>query len=86
MAKKCDVSKNAIEIITHLNNTLFDAEQELEDVKRQVSANRWYFAANPTKDNVLDLRNAMQRMKVLEEKVSNTKRSLDKAITDIYSL
>ena len=86
MAKKYSVSQNAIDIVAHLNNALFEAEQDLEQAQRQVSAARWYLAAEPTADNVQDLRSAWQRMRVLEDKVRNTKRSLEKALSEIYTL
>jgi hypothetical protein len=80
------LSENAVETIKVLNEQLFDAEYELERQKRAVSKYRYYLAANPSADTVMDLRGSMANLKACEKKVADIRRSLDKALESIWTL
>lgn len=80
------VSQTAIDIIADLNNKLFEAEWELEQQQRAVSKYRYYLAADPTADSVMDLRGSIKNLRGKQQRVDELRRSLDKAIDNIWSL
>jgi hypothetical protein len=80
------LSKNAVETVKSLNEQLFEAEYELEQQRRAVSKYRYYLAADPSADSVMDLRGSMANLRAYEKKVADIKRSLDKALENIWTL
>jgi hypothetical protein len=81
-----NISKNAVETIKDLNEKLFEAEWKLEQQQRAVSKYRYYLAADPTADSVMDLRGSMANLKAYEKNVADIRRSLDKALENIWTL
>lgn len=80
------ISQNAIETIANLNNKLFEAEWELEQQQRAVSKYRHYLAAEANRETVMDLRGAIMNLRGQQRRVEDLRRSLDKAIDNIWTL
>ena len=80
------VSQTAIDIIADLNNKLFEAEWELEQQQRAVSKYRHYLAAEANRETVLDVRGAIKNLRGKQQQVDELRRSLDKAIDNIWTL
>ena len=81
-----NLSKNAIDIVADLNNKLFEAEWELEQQQRAVSKYRYYLAAEANSETVMDLRGAIKNLRGKQQRVDELRRSLDKAIDNIWEL
>lgn len=80
------LSKNAIETVKSLNEQLFEAEYNLEQQQRAVSKYRYYLAADPSAESVMDLKGSMANLRAYEKKVADIKRSLDKALENVWTL
>ncbi len=80
------ISNNAVEIVKDLNEKLFEAEFELDQQQRAVNKYRYYLAADPTADSVMDLCGAIRNLRGIQKKVDDLRRSLDKAVDNIWSL
>ena len=80
------VSQTAIDIIADLNNKLFEAEWELEQQQRSVSKYRHYLAAEANSETVLDVRGSIKNLRGKQQRVDELRRSLDKAIDNIWAL
>ena len=80
------VSQTAIDIIADLNNKLFEAEWELEQQQRAVSKYRHYLAAETNSETVLDVRGSIKNLRGKQQRVDELRRSLDKAIDNIWTL
>ncbi len=80
------ISKDAVEIISNLNQKLFDAEDEMMNCKCKVSAQRYYLAAEPNADNVHDLMVFERQLNDCEERVESLRKSLKKALQQAYTL
>lgn len=80
------LSKNAIETVKSLNDQLFEAEYNLEQQQRAVSKYRYYLAADPSAESVMDLKGSMANLRAYEKKVADIKRSLDKALENVWTL
>ena len=85
MAKQV-ISQNAIDIVAELNDKLFEAEWELEQQQRAVSKYRHYLAAEKNYETVMDVRGAIKNLRGKQQRVDELRRSLDKAIDEIFSL
>lgn len=81
-----NLSKNAIDTVADLNNKLFEAEWELEQQQRAVSKYRYYLAAEANSETVMDLRGAIKNLRGKQQRVDDLRRSLDKAINNIWEL
>ena len=81
-----NLSKNAIDTVADLNNKLFEAEWELEQQQRAVSKYRYYLAAEANSETVMDLRGAIKNLRGKQQRVDELRRSLDKAIDNIWQL
>lgn len=81
-----NLSKNAIDTVADLNNKLFEAEWELEQQQRAVSKYRYYLAAEANSETVMDLRGAIKNLRGKQQRVDELRRSLDKAIDNIWEL
>ena len=81
-----NISKNAVETIKDLNEKLFEAEWELEQQQRAVSKYRHYLAAEANSETVLDVRGSIKNLRGKQQRVDELRRSLDKAIDNIWTL
>lgn len=81
-----NLSKNAIDTVADLNNKLFEAEWELEQQQRAVSKYRYYLAAEANSETVMDLRGAIKNLRGKQQRVDELRRSLGKAIDNIWEL
>ena len=80
------ITQNAIDTVADINNKLFEAEWELEQQQRAVSKYRYYLAAEPNSETVMDLRGAIKNLRGKQQRVDELRRSLDKAIDNIWEL
>ena len=80
------ITQNAIDTVADINNKLFEAEWELEQQQRAVSKYRYYLAAEANSETVMDLRGAIKNLRGKQQRVDELRRSLDKAIDNIWEL
>lgn len=80
------ITQNAIDTVADINNKLFEAEWELEQQQRAVSKYRYYLAAEANSETVMDLRGAIKNLRGKQQRVDELRRSLDKAIDNIWKL
>ena len=78
-----NISKNAVETIKQLNEELFEAEYKLEQQRRAVSKYRYYLAADPTADSVMDLHGAMANLRACQQHADSLHKALEKAMENI---
>jgi hypothetical protein len=81
-----NLSKKAVNTVKELNEQLIEAEYKLEAQQRAVSKYRYYLAAEANSETVMDLRGAIKNLRGKQQRVDELRRSLDKAINNIWEL
>ena len=79
-------SEDTIKQVADLNEQLFDAEQKVSNQENVVRAARFYFAAEPTQERLLDLRGAMANLRAEQANLDNLRTQFSEYVKNVYAL
>jgi len=78
------IEPNYLALITAANDNLMEKEHRLEQQRNAVSAARYYFAAAPCKETVLNLRGAMANLRADQAAEEKARQRLETLVQDVY--
>lgn len=78
------VNTEYLKLITEANDDLMEKEHHLERQRNAVSAARHYFAANPCRETVLDLRGAMANLKAIQLATDKARELLETLVQEVF--
>lgn len=78
------INKKTVDAVKKLNEQLFEAEYKLETQQRAVSKYRYYLAAEPTAEKVMDLRGAMANLRAYQQQADKLRRQLEEALNNVW--